>query len=109
MNTATTAKASMPYRPEPTPPKITSPSCISHIGTRPPSGVSESCAAFTAPHEAAVVMAANRPRSGDAEACFLAFHVAARLQGRGLAVHRQPMQRRVAGLFGGHQAHSAAG
>src|SRR5206468_2218457 len=61
MNTATTTKASMPYRPEPTPPKITSPSCINHIGTRPPSGVSESCIALTAPHDAVVVIAANRP------------------------------------------------
>ena len=59
MNTATTANASMPYRPEPTPPKITSPSWISHIGTRPPSGVNESCIALTAPYEAAVVRVPN--------------------------------------------------
>jgi hypothetical protein len=39
MNTAMIAKTSIPYSPDPTPPKITSPSCISHIGTRPPSGV----------------------------------------------------------------------
>ncbi len=61
MKTATTAKASMPYKPEPTPPNTTSPNWISHIGTSPPSGVNESCIAFTAPHEAAVVMVANRP------------------------------------------------
>ena len=59
MNTPTIAKISMPYRPEPTPPKITSPSCISNSGTRPPSGVNESCIALTAPLEAAVVAAAN--------------------------------------------------
>ena len=39
MNTAMMAKASMPYSPLPTPPKTTSPSCMSHIGTSPPSGV----------------------------------------------------------------------
>ena len=47
----------------PTPPNTTSPSCISTIGTMPPSGVKESCIALTAPHEAAVVMAANRPEA----------------------------------------------
>ena len=45
MNTAMIAKISMPYRPVPTPPNTTSPSCISHIGTNPPSGVNESCIA----------------------------------------------------------------
>ncbi|MCY1444153.1 hypothetical protein D9M71_606070 [compost metagenome] len=39
MNTAMMANTSMPYRPEPTPPKTTSPSCISTMGTAPPSGV----------------------------------------------------------------------
>ncbi len=38
-NTAMIAKISMPYSPEPTPPKITSPSCIIISGTSPPSGV----------------------------------------------------------------------
>ena len=80
MNTATMANISMPYRPLPTPPNTTSPSCISHIGTRPPSGVNEPCMAFTEPLDAAVV--ARRPQSGvrDAEARLLAFHVAAGLQ-----------------------------
>ena len=59
MKTAMMAKISMPYSPEPTPPKITSPSCISHIGTRPPSGVNESCIELTDPLEAAVVAAAH--------------------------------------------------
>ncbi len=59
MNTARMAYTSMPYRPEPTPPKTTSPSWIRNIGTSPPSAVSESCIALTAPHEAAVVMVAN--------------------------------------------------
>ena len=58
-NTAITAYTSMPYRPEPTPPKTTSPSWICAIGTSPPSGVKESCMLFTAPQEAAVVMVAN--------------------------------------------------
>ena len=59
MNTARMAYTSMPYRPEPTPPNTTSPSCIRNIGTKPPSAVSESCMALTAPHDAAVVMVAN--------------------------------------------------
>ena len=53
------AKISMPYRPVPTPPKTTSPSCIWNSGTKPPSGVNESCMALTAPQEVAVVMVAN--------------------------------------------------
>ena len=60
MNTARMAKISMPYRPVPTPPKTTSPSCISTRGTAPPSGVNESCMPMTAPQDAAVVMAANK-------------------------------------------------
>ena len=78
-NTAMIANISMPYRPEPTPPKITSPSCISHIGTRPPSGVNESCIELTEPFDAAVVAVAQSAEFDDAEARFLAFHVAARL------------------------------
>ena len=50
----------MPYMPEPTPPYTTSPSSISHIGIMPPSGVNESCMAFTAPVEVAVVEVAHR-------------------------------------------------
>ena len=60
MKTASMTNSSMPYRPEPTPPKTTSPICISHIGTIPPSAVKESCMALTAPHDAAVVTTANR-------------------------------------------------
>ena len=88
------ANTSMPYRPEPTPPKITSPSWISHIGTRPPSGVNESCIALTEPLDAAVVATVHRcAELRDAEARFLAFHVAAGLQrGRRLI----DVQRRVA-------------
>ena len=58
-NTATTTNISMPYSPEPTPPKITSPNWISHIGTRPPSGVNESCIELTEPFDAAVVAVAH--------------------------------------------------
>ena len=77
MNTATTANMIIPYRPEPTPPKITSPSWISHIGIMPPSGVNESCIELTEPFDAAVVADRPQRRVGDAEAHFLAFHVAA--------------------------------
>ena len=59
MNTATTANISMPYRPLPTPPNTTSPSCMSHIGTSPPSGVNESCIELTEPFDAAVVALAH--------------------------------------------------
>ncbi|SAJ03274.1 Uncharacterised protein [Enterobacter cloacae] len=58
INTASRTNNSMPYSPEPTPPKTTSPICISHIGIMPPSALKESCMAFTAPQEAAVVTTA---------------------------------------------------
>ena len=59
MNTATMANISMPYRPLPTPPNTTSPSCIRNIGTMPPSGVYESCMELTEPLDAAVVAVAH--------------------------------------------------
>ena len=49
----------MPYMPAPTPPKITSPSMMLTSGTRPPSGVNESCMPLTAPQLASVVTVAN--------------------------------------------------
>ena len=58
MKTVSTTITSMPYRPAPTPPKTTSPSWMLTSGTRPPSGVNESCIAFTAPHDASVVTVA---------------------------------------------------
>ena len=58
---ASNANASMLYKPEPTPPKIISPSCISSIGIRPPSGVSESWALATAPVDAEVVATVKTP------------------------------------------------
>ncbi len=45
--------------PAPTPPKITSPSMMLTSGTRPPSGVNESCMPLTAPQLASVVTVAN--------------------------------------------------
>ncbi len=59
MKTPRMAKASMPYRPEPTPPNTTSPSCMSSIGDRPPIAENESCMPFTAPQDAAVVTVAK--------------------------------------------------
>ncbi len=59
-NTASRANTRMPYRPEPTPPGTTSPSCIRNSGTMPPSGVKLSCMAITAPSDVAVVVTANR-------------------------------------------------
>src|ERR1017187_5627173 len=55
MNTARMANKSMPYNPDPTPPKTTSPNSMLTIGTRPPSGVRLSCALLTAPQLASVV------------------------------------------------------
>ena len=59
MNTARTANSSMPYSPEPTPPKTTSPSSILISGTRPPRGVRLSCTLLTAPQLASVVITVN--------------------------------------------------
>ena len=63
MNTLSRANTSMPYRPEPTPPNTTSPSWTLSSGTRPPSGVYESCIEFTDPFEAAVVADAHSAES----------------------------------------------
>ena len=60
MNTPRIAKINIVYRPVPTPPGASSPSWIRNSGTKPPSGVIESCIVLTAPHEVAVVTAANR-------------------------------------------------
>ena len=60
MNTVKRAKASMPYKPQPTPPKTTSPSCIRNMVIMPPRGVRESCIALTEPLLAAVVAAAHK-------------------------------------------------
>ena len=49
----------MPYMPAPTPPKTTSLNCMFASGTRPPSGVNESCQPLTAPQLASVVTVAK--------------------------------------------------
>src|SRR6476620_2128920 len=49
----------IPYMPSPTPPKITAPSMMLVSGTRPPSGVNESCQPLIAPQLASVVTVAN--------------------------------------------------
>ena len=59
MNTDRMMKTRMPYIPAPTPPKITSPSMMLVSGTRPPSGVNESCQPLIAPQLASVVTVAN--------------------------------------------------
>ena len=61
--TATMTKASIPYSPEPTPPKTTSLNSSITIGTNPPSGVYESCIELTEPFEAAVVAVAQSAES----------------------------------------------
>ena len=59
MNTAMMANVSMPYRPAPTPPKITSPNWMLSIGIMPEIAIRLSCMVLTAPHEASVVMTTN--------------------------------------------------
>jgi hypothetical protein len=57
-------KISMLMKPTPTPPKM----LFSHMPTRrhqPPSGVSESCIAFTEPFEVTVVVTAHSAESPD--------------------------------------------
>src|SRR5580765_5580397 len=52
-------KTRIPYIPAPAPPKITSPSMMLVSGTRPPSGVNESCQPLMAPQLASVVTVAK--------------------------------------------------
>ena len=59
MKTARMTNRSIQYRPEPTPPQMTSPVIIFAIGIAPPRPLKDSIAAFTAPHDAAVVTAAK--------------------------------------------------
>ena len=55
MNTASRAKISMAYRPEPVPPGLTSPYIMLTRARPPPSGVRLSCAQLTAPSTCSVV------------------------------------------------------
>ncbi len=59
MNTVKMMKITMPYMPDPTPPKMTSPSEMLTSGISPPSGVNESCMPLTAPQLVSVVMVAH--------------------------------------------------
>ena len=59
MKTARTAKTSIPYRPAPTPPGVTSPSWMRTSGTMPPIGVKLSWLESTEPVLVPVVVAAN--------------------------------------------------
>ena len=77
MNTDRMTKTSMPYIPAPTPPKITSPSMMLTSGTRPPSGVNESCQLLIAPQLASVVTVAKSAELAMPKRHSLPFHVAA--------------------------------
>jgi hypothetical protein len=57
--TAIRIEKSSPYIPEPTPPKITSPTNMLTSGTAPPAGVNASCPPLTEPLEASVVAVAQ--------------------------------------------------
>jgi hypothetical protein len=103
-NTATRAKTSMPVRPEPTPPNTTSPSWMSAIGTSP--------AQRGERVDHGVHRAAGRGgghgveqgRGSDAEARFLAFHIAAGLQRAVRLIDAERGHGGVALLFGCGQA-----
>ena len=58
------------------------------IGIAPPMPVSDSSAAFTAPHDVTVVTAVHSAEFGDAEALLLALHVAAGDPGARAAARR---------------------
>ncbi len=53
---------SMPIRPTPTPPGLTSPNFMWAIGHIPPIGVKLSCMQFTEPFDVPVVEAAHSPQ-----------------------------------------------
>ena len=59
-NTVIMANISMPYRPQPRPPKITSPSSMLNRAMPPPSGDMLQCMQFTEPLEEAVVATDQR-------------------------------------------------
>ena len=80
MKTVSIASTSMPVRPTPTPPGVTSPSRRFVSGTRPPIGVKLSWNEFTEPFDEPVVAPAHVAGGGGPEADLLALHVAARLR-----------------------------
>jgi hypothetical protein len=95
--TATTQKSSMPNRPEPGAPTITSSTIMFANRTPPLSGMKLSCILLTAPSEEAVETFANSGR-GNAETYFLAFHVSGDLPNRiRLGLHKG--MRRIAARF----------
>ena len=71
MNTASRTKTSIEYRPVPTPPKTTSLIERFANGTAPPSPVSDSNAALTAPHDVTVVTAVHRAELAIPKRCSL--------------------------------------
>ena len=77
MKTPRMTNSSIEYRPEPTPPQMTSPVIICAIGIAPPKPLSDSIAALTAPHDAAVVIGGEERGGADAEALLLALEVVA--------------------------------
>ncbi len=116
MNTATMTNASMPYRPEPTPPNTTSPICISAIGTSPPSGVNESCIEFTEPFDAAVVAVAHSAEPTGPKRTSLPSMFPPACVAEGALVDAELGQQRVAALLAGdvedgegHQDHDHRG
>ena len=104
MNTATMANISMPYRPLPTPPNTTSPSCMSHIGTAPPSGVKEPCMEFTEPLEAAVVALAQRAEFAMPKRVSLPSMLPPACSALGRVIDAERGELRIAGLLGGDAA-----
>ena len=67
-------KMIIPYNPDPTPPKMISPSIILNIATNPDNGDKLSCMAFTEPFDVTVVVTDQRTLFITPETGFLSFH-----------------------------------
>src|SRR5450755_826183 len=76
MNTASTTSSSIPNRPEPGPPKITSPVMMFDIATALPSPVNASTPLFTAPSPLAVPAATNSADPAVPKRCSLSCRLA---------------------------------
>ena len=109
MNTPRMANISIEYMPVPTPPGASSPSCIRNSGTKPPSGVIESCIVLTAPRRGGGGDRREQRRGGDAEARLLALHVAARLGGARDLVDALLRDQRIAVLLAAVSPASTSG
>ena len=77
---------------------------MSHIGTRPPSGVNESCIELTEPFEAAVVAVAQSAEFAMPKRVSLPSMLPPGCSRRGRLVDAERVEARIAGLLGGERA-----